>query len=113
MRPQPGNALQERRVRKKGDSDTDLRGQISVLFLLLLLLRVLARGKKEDSDTDLRGEISVLSSSSSLLRLRVLARGGPGGSGPWGSWGLARGGSRVEGSEKIRRAPRGESVRRE
>ena len=42
MRPQPGNALQERRE-KKGDSDTDLRGEIRVL---LLLLRVLPRGEK-------------------------------------------------------------------
>ena len=31
MRPQPGNALQEGRE-KKGDSDTDLRGEISVLL---------------------------------------------------------------------------------
>ena len=72
MRPQPGNALQEGRE-KKGDSDTDLRGQISVLLLFF-------------------------SSSSSLLLffsgfwpggvLEVLARGGPGGSGPWESWGF-------------------------
>ena len=80
MRPQPGNALQEGRE-KKGDSDTDLRGEISVLLLFfssLLLLRVLARGEflkdwETDSggasDTDLRGEISVLLlfSSSPLL----------------------------------------------
>ena len=53
MRPQPGNALQEGRE-KKGDSDTDLRGQISVLLFSSLLLfsgfwpggvlEVLARG---------------------------------------------------------------------
>ena len=61
MRPQPGNALQEG-CEKKGDSDTDLRSEISVLRL--------------------------------LLRLRVLALGGPGGSGPWASWGLSRGESR-------------------
>ena len=71
MRPQPGNALQEGRE-KKGDSDTDLRGEINVLLLLLLLLL--------------------------LLRLRVLARGGvwiwPVG-GSWKqTWGLRPGGSR-------------------
>ena len=70
MRPQPGNALQEGRE-KKGDSDTDLRGQISVLLFSssLLFSGFWPAGvlKKGDSDTDLRGQISVLLFSSLLL----------------------------------------------
>ena len=96
-------------VEKKGDSHTDLRGQISVLLFffsssLLSAFWPMAGGLLE---TDLWGQISVLlffffffSSllffSSSLLLCSAFWPVGVLGSGPWGSWGLARGGSRRE-----------------